>query len=342
MPRHKSPFLLDPNKNSLFYLVLFVVLSLCGVQLYQSWGSHYSIVGSVASFLGLFAAFQSWKAADSGSKKTDEALHQMTELAGRTRTLVEQSNGIESQMSAAITTISDATRQLHKGYSPVIGAIRNFLEDAANSEWMALLTDSAAIGSFYATHPEQPLNERETKAVSERIHELLLARAVDCREFYLATLPALEATDAFPPAAADTLYQHYALPLWQRANAGAQLLPADWHRQRDLHAAARRQVSETFHLFADHPAQVSAGIDPVMDAHSLPLQLFIRYDAEAAFPYRALVLFIGQYNMDQLLDARAMETADPELVRTFISMFESLSGLDKKAGYKKLRQNWPL
>ncbi len=37
-----------------------------------------------------------------------------------------------------------------------------------------------------------------------------------------------------------------------------------------------------------------------------------------------------------------METADPELVRTFIIMFESLSGLDRKGGYKKLRQEWPL
>ena len=342
MPRHKSPFLFDPNKNSLFYLVLFVVLSLCGVQLYQTWGSNYSIVGSVASFLGLFAAFQSWKAADSGSKKTDEALHQMTELAGKTRALVEQSNGIEGQMNEALTTISDATRQLHKGYSPVIGAIRDFLEGAANSEYLALLTSTAAIGSYYAFHPEQPLNERETKAASERIHELLLARAVDCREFYLATLPAEEATDVFPPPTTDTLYHNYTLPLWQKENVGQQLLPADWHRQRDLHAAARRQVGETFHLFADHPDQVAANLPPVMEAQSMPLQLFVRFDAESPQPYRALVLFIGQYNMDSLLNARALETADPELVRTFISMFESLSGLDRKAGYKKLRERWPL
>ncbi len=210
MPIHKRPLLFDPNKNSVFYLVLFVVLSLCGVQLYKTWGNDYSIVGSVASFLGLFAAFQSWKAADTGSKKTDEALHQMTDLAGRTRALVEQSNGIEAQMSEALVTISDATRQLHKGYSPVMGAIRSFLEGAANSEYMAILTGTAAIGSYYAFHPVQPLNERESKAVSERIHELLLARAVDCREYYLATFPAKEATEAFPPAVGEMLYHNYA------------------------------------------------------------------------------------------------------------------------------------
>jgi len=74
----------------------------------------------------------------------------------------------------------------------------------------------------------------------------------------------------------------------------------------------------------------------------LPLHLFIRFNAEAHEPFRALVVFLGQYNLDRVADARAMQTTDPELVRAFISMFESLTSLDDTPGYQQLRKQFPL
>ncbi|SHJ26712.1 hypothetical protein SAMN02745146_2682 [Hymenobacter daecheongensis DSM 21074] len=339
----RHSFLFDPNKSSLFYLVVFLMLSLLGIQLYQAVNGHYSIVGSVASFLGLFAAFQSWKAASEGARKTDEALHQMQQMAHETRQLVQHSSAVEEQIRGAVTTISDATRQLYKGYQPIMGAIRDFLAQAQHSEYMALMTDSAAIGTFYARHHRPALNQRELRTLTDRIHELLLERARDAREFYLATLDAeTDPLDFPPPPAGNSLYHFHSAKLWQHLHPEQPLSQTEWDDHRLLHLATLRQVRETFELFADHPAQRAAGVPPHLTLPVLPLQLFIRYNAEANEPYRALVVFVGQYNLDRVDEARALETTDPELVRTFISMFESITNLDDHAGYQQLRRQCPL
>ncbi|AIZ64141.1 hypothetical protein PK28_11370 [Hymenobacter sp. DG25B] len=93
---------------------------------------------------------------------------------------------------------------------------------------------------------------------------------------------------------------------------------------------------------AQHAAQEQAGLSPLLFVPVLPLQLFLRFNATSKEPFRALVVFLGQYNLDRVADARAMQSADPELVRSFISMFESLTSLDDKPGYKQLRQQCPL
>jgi len=46
--------------------------------------------------------------------------------------------------------------------------------------------------------------------------------------------------------------------------------------------------------------------------------------------------------MNKVQDARAMLTADPELVRTFISMFESVTRLDGNENYADLRRRLPV
>lgn len=126
--------------------------------------------------------------------------------------------------------------------------------------------------------------------------------------------------------------------MWRYLRPGEPLPEADWEKHRRLHCATLRQVQETFALFSEHTAQKAAGVGPLLPLAVLPLQLFIRVDVEAPEPFRALVIFVGQYNLNRLADARAMHTAEPELVRTFLSMFESIAGLDGHAGYQKLRQ----
>lgn len=341
MPR--STFLLDPNKSSLFYLVLFLTLILLGLTTYEAVNGHYSIIGSVASFLGLFVAFQSWKAADDASRNTDQALTQMQQLAQETRQLVERSSAVEEQIKSAVVTISDATRELYKGFQPILQEICCFLEEAEGSEYLALMTDSATIGTFYARHHLPPLNQRELNALTNRIHDLLLARVRDAREFYLATLAAdeLPETQAPTPDRHGRLH-HFVQGVWQQFHPEAPVSVEAWEQHREQHLATLRQIEETFHTFSEHPQQRAAGLAPHQQVPVLPLQLYIRFNAEAREPFRALVVFLGQYNLDRVADARALQTTDPELVRAFISMFESLTSLDDHPGYQQLRREFPL
>jgi hypothetical protein len=208
----RPSFLFDPNKSSLFYLFLFLSLIGVGLTAVQALSNPYSIIGSVASFLGLFVAFQSWKAADDASRKTSEALTQMHQMTQETRQLVQSSNAVEEQIKSAVVTISDATRELYKGFQPIMAEIRTFLLEAESSEYLTLMTDSAAIGTFYARHHQPPLNQREMRALTNQVHDLhlLLERARDAREFYLATLAADETPEAFPPAQDQNgLFHHY-------------------------------------------------------------------------------------------------------------------------------------
>ncbi|ALD20715.1 hypothetical protein [Hymenobacter sp. DG25A] len=340
----RHSFLFDPNKNSLFYLALFLALAAAGLTAYHSLSGHYSIVGSVASFLGLFVAFQSWKAADEASRKTDEALTQMHNLAAETRQLVQSSNAVEAQIQSAVVTISDATRELYKGFEPIMTEIGNFLEAAAGSDFLAVLTDSATIGKFYAEHHQPPFNQREMLGLTTRIHDQLVARARDTHEFYLATLAAEEAPANFPPPREQNpLFHSFVQGIWQRFNPNVPLEASSWDKHRLQHQAALREIQAAFTETADlHQLQLEVGLSPLQFVPVLPLQLFLRFDAKAKEPFRALVVFLGQYNLDRVADARGMQSADPELVRSFISMFESLSSLDDQASYQQLRQQCPL
>ncbi|MBD2716164.1 hypothetical protein KBK19_14065 [Microvirga sp. STR05] len=349
MARHS--FLFDPNKNSLFYLALFVALALLGHTSYKALNGDYSIIGSVASFLGLFVAFQSWKAADEASRNSDQAMQQMhtlaaetRELAAETRQLVESSNAVEQQIKSAVVTISDATRELYKGFQPIMVRMAEFLEESAGSEYLAIMTDSAAIGTFYARHHRPELNQREMRALTDRIHDQLLDRARDAREFYLATLAADETPDSLPPTADQHgRLHHFVQGVWQQFHPEADdIAPEYWQEHRDQHQATLRQLEDAFQTLSEHPEQRAAGLGIHQLVPVLPLQLLIRFDAEAKEPFRALVVFLGQYNLDRVAEARALQTTDPELVRTFISMFESLTSLDDHPGYQQLRRQFPL
>jgi hypothetical protein len=342
MARHS--FLFDPNKNSLFYLALFVALAMLGLTTYEAVNGHYSIIGSVASFLGLFVAFQSWKAADDASRNTDQALTQMQQLAQETRQLVERSSAVEEQIKSAVVTISDATRELYKGFQPIMVRMAEFLEESAGSEYLAIMTDSAAIGTFYARHHRPELNQREMRTLTDRIHDLLLDRARDAREFYLATLAADETPEALPPTADQHgRLHHFVQGVWQQFHPEAESVDPDyWTEHRDQHLATLRQLEDAFQTLSEHPEQRAAGLGIHQLVPVLPLQLLLRFDAEAKEPFRALVVFLGQYNLDRVAEARALQTTDPELVRTFISMFESLTSLDDHPGYQQLRRQFPL
>ncbi|GAB2940437.1 hypothetical protein GCM10027048_00950 [Hymenobacter coalescens] len=338
----RHSFFFDPTKSGLFYLALFLLLVGLGLSWMGDVGNHYSVVGSVASFLAFFVAFQSWRAANEASRNTDEALQQMHQVAEETRKLAESNMAIDQQIRGAVNTISDATRELYKGMPRILSEVREFLDRAHGSEYLAVLTDSAAIGKFWTEH-YAPGPQRQLASVTDRIHTLLLERARDAREFYLATLAAEETTPDFPPAeAGNSLYGHFLRPLWQQLHPERELSAAAWEAHRHLHHTTLRQVQETFELFADHPEQRQAGLGSHFVVPTLPLQLLIRVDMEAAEPFRALVIFVGQYNLGRLAEARAMLTADPELVRSFVSMFESLVGLDGHPGYQQLRRQWPL
>lgn len=339
----RGSFLFDPNKSSLFYLLLFLSLLILGLTASEAMSGHYSIIGSVASFLGLFVAFQSWKAADDASRNADEALNQMNQLAQETRQLVERSNTVEEQIKSAVTTISDATRELYKGFQPIMQEVRKFLAESENSEYLAIMTDSAAIGTFYVRHHRPPLNQRELSALTNQIHDLLLERARDAREFYMATLAADESPEAFPPTQDQNgLFHHYVQGVWQQFHPEAPISAETWDEHRAQHLATLHQLQETFASLSDHREQKAAGLPLHRTLAVLPMQLFIRFNAESHEPFRALVVFLGQYNLDRVADARALQTTDPELVRTFISMFESLTSLDDTPAYQALRKQFPL
>jgi uncharacterized protein YoxC len=341
MPR--SSFLFDPNKSSLFYLILFLSLMVIGLAASDAMSGHYSIIGSVASFLGLFVAFQSWKAADDASRNADKALHQMQQMTQETRQLVERSNAVEEQIKSAVTTISDATRELYRGFQPIMAEVRNFLAEAENSEYLALMTDSAAIGTFYVRHHQPPLNQRELSALTNQIHDLLLERARDAREFYLATLAADEVPEVFPPTQDENgLFHHYVQGVWQQFHPEAPITADTWNEHRTQHLTTLRQLQDSFTTHSNHDEHKAAGLSFHHTLPVLPLQLLIRFNAESHEPFRALVVFLGQYNLDRVADARAMQTTDPELVRTFISMFESLTSLDDTPAYQALRKQFPL
>lgn len=340
----RPSFLFDPNKSSLFYMALFMVLIGVGLAASELLGARYSIIGSVASFLALFVAFQSWKAADDASRKTDEALQKMQQLGQETQQLVERSNTVEAHIDQAVTTISDATRHLYRGFQPIMTEIDKFLAAAQDSDYVAVLTDSASIGTFYARHHQPPLDPHETQQLTTSIREQLLARARDAREFYLATLTTEEASELFPPAEkANTLYHSFVQGVWQQFHPELDITAAEWNEHRRAHYQVLRAVEQAFQeTAARHPDQQQAGLPPHYPTSVLPLQLFICRNPQANEPLRALVVFLGQYNLDRVADARALLTADPELVRTFISMFESLTGQDDAAAYQELRGRVPL
>ncbi|GGG55000.1 hypothetical protein [Hymenobacter glacieicola] len=339
----RPSFLFNPGKSSAFYLTLFLALSVLGLTAFDAVNGHYSIVGSVASFLGLFVAFHSWKAADNASRNTDEALKQMHALAHETRQLVQSSTAVEEQIKNAVVTISDATRELHKGFEPIMQEATKFLAEAQGSEYLALMTDSAAMGTFYARHHHPPLNQREMHALTTRIHALLLERARDTREFYLATLAADEAPDALPPTRDQHgRLHHFVEGVWQQFHPDTPVADEHWQEHREQHCTTLRQIQDTFTTAALHPEQRAAGVEPHQLLPVLPFQLLLRFNAEAKEPFRALVIFLGQYNLDRVAETRAMQSTDPELVRTFISMFESLTSLDDHPGYQQLRRLFPL
>lgn len=344
---NRRPFLFDPAKNSLFYLALLVVLIALGLNLYQALNGHYSIIGSVASFLGLFVAFQSWRAADEASRKTDEALRQMQNIAHETQHLAHSNYAIDQQIRRAVDTISDATRELHKGLQPILEQVREFLDRAAGSEFVVIMTDSAAIGKPYEHFRHPPVNPRELRLLTSRIHELLLARARDAHEFYLATLGSEEQAAAFPAtdtenSPEDPFFSQYVQPFWQQFHPDTPLSAADWETQRQAHQRTLAEVRAAFDAAPHNQEQKAVGLGPHLRLPVLPLQVLIKVDLEGPEPFRALVVFLGQYNLNKLTEARAMLTGDPELVRAFISMFESITGLDQHVGYQQLRKQLPL
>ncbi|XWW44336.1 hypothetical protein JYG30_16360 [Fibrella sp. USSR17] len=340
MTSSKNPFLLDPTKSGIFYITLFFSLIGIGLVLYDSLNGHYSIVGSVASFLAFFVAFQSWKAADDTSRKTDEALAQMHAVLAETSNIAQTSYEIDQQIKAAVGTISDSTRALFKGYRQILIEISSFLDEADNSDCVMIMTASAAIGKLQvAYNPQLHDNLQEYRRLTDEIHDRLIARVRDAREFYLAALD----TGTEPTSDEhNSLYHCYIAPSWSIYRPDTPLPDAVWQEQRQLHQAALREVQDTFDLFSDHRLQREAGVHPIVALESLPFQVMIRINREAKEPYKALIIFIGQYNMDKSRDARAMLTADPEMVRTFISMVESISGLDQTESYTRLRQKLPL
>lgn len=308
--------------------------------MYDAVNGHYSIIGSVASFLAFFVAFQSWKAANDGSHKTDEAIRKIEEIAQETHKLARSNYEIDQRIQMAVTTISDSTRQLYRGYGQILSEIHDFLAESPNSECIYIISDTAAIGKFPAHYnPALHSSAAQLDALADRLHELLLERVRDSREFYMATLSDDETT--IEGTHDNSLYQHYLLPIWQTLHQ-EDLPEARWQEHLALHQATVRQIQDAFSYYAGHNEQRDAGIAPCHEVKTLPFQVFIRVDLEHAEPFKALIIFVGQYNMNRIQDARAMMTADPELVRTFISMFESLTGLDRNPTYEKLREKLPV
>lgn len=336
----RKSFLFDPTQSGIFYFLLFGALITLGLLAYEALNGHYSIIGSVASFLAFFVAFQSWKAADDASRKTDEAIRQIESIAHETHRLARTSYEIDQKIQMAVTTISDSTRELYRGYGPILTEICQFLEGCANSECLYIISDTAAIGKFPAHYdPALHSSAPELEALADRLHERLLERVRDSREFYIATL----SDDENPSATTHTnsLYQHYLLPIWQTLHKEP-LAEAYWQEHLALHQATVRQIEDAFQYYTGHREQREAGVLPCHELSTLPFQAFIRVDLEHHEPFKALIIFVGQYNMNRIQDARAMMTADPELVRTFISMFESLTQLDQNPRYIQLRERLPV
>ncbi|MBC3786540.1 hypothetical protein [Spirosoma utsteinense] len=336
---HKS-FLFNPTQSGIFYFLLFGGLIWLGLSLYEAVNGHYSIIGSVASFLAFFVAFQSWKAADDGSRKADEAIRQIENIAQETHRLAQSNFEIDQQIKKAVVTISDSTRELFRGYGQILAELQQFLEEATNSECLYIISDTAAVGKFPAHYdPNLHSSAPELGALADRLHETLLERVRDSREFYIATLSDDETTTDGQHA--NSLYQHYLLPIWQTLH-NEPLPEGHWLEHLALHQRTIRQIQDAFAFYEGHREQREMGLEPCHKLTTLPFQAYIRVDLEHPEPFKALIIFVGQYNMNRIQDARAMMTADPELVRTFISMFESLTQLDNDPRYQQLRKKLPL
>ncbi|WP_345232983.1 hypothetical protein [Hymenobacter saemangeumensis] len=80
IPATPGHFLLGPDRSGLFYLLLFIALIAAALFVDHAFDIHYSIIGSVASFLGFFTSFQSWKAAHEAPRNADQALAQMQDI----------------------------------------------------------------------------------------------------------------------------------------------------------------------------------------------------------------------------------------------------------------------
>lgn len=336
----RNSFLFNPTQSGIFYFLVFGVLIWLGLSLYEAVNGQYSIIGSVASFLAFFVAFQSWKAAHDGSRKADEAIRQIENIAQETHRLARSNYAIDQQIKAAVTTISDSTRELYRGYGPILCELQDFLEQAANSECLYVISDTAAIGKFPTlSDPSLRSSEPELDALADRLHATLLERVRDSREFYIATLSDDETTTDGQHN--NSLYQHYLLPIWQTQHREP-LPEAYWEEHLALHKSTIRQIQDAFDYYTGHREQRQAGLAPCHELTTLPFQAYIRVNLEHREPFKALIIFVGQYNMDRINDARAMMTADPELVRTFISMFESLTDLDNNPRYQQLREQLPI
>lgn len=336
----RNSFLFNPTQSGIFYFLVFGVLIWLGLSLYEAINGQYSIIGSVASFLAFFVAFQSWKAADDGSRKADEAIRQIENIAQETHRLAQSNYQIDQQISRAVTTISDSTRELFRGYTQILTELQDFLEHAPNSECVYIISDTAAIGKFPAHYdPSLHSSAPELNNLADRLHELMLERVRDSREFYMATLSDDETTTDGQHA--NSLYQHYLLPIWQTLH-NEPLPESHWQEHLTLHQSTIRQIQDAFTYYEGHQQQRDAGLSPCHELTTLPFQAYIRVDLEHREPFKALIIFVGQYNMNRIQDARAMLTADPELVRTFISMFESLTGLDRDPRYRQLRERLPI
>jgi hypothetical protein len=336
----RKSFLFNPTQSGVFYFLVFGLLIWLGLSLYEALNGHYSIIGSVASFLAFFVAFQSWKAADDGSRKADEAIRQIENIAQETHRLAQSNYEIDQQIKKAVVTISDSTRELFRGYGQILTELQEFMEQATNSECLYIISDTAAIGKFPA-HYDPSLHSAapELGALADRLHETLLQRVRDSREFYIATLSDDETTT--DGRHNNSLYQHYLLPIWQTLHQEP-LPESHWQEHLALHQQTIRQIDDSFNFYEGHQEQRASGIMPCHELTNLPFQAYIRVDLEHPEPFKAIIIFVGQYNMNRIQDARAMMTADPELVRTFISMFESLTGLDQDPRYLQLRERLPV
>ncbi len=337
---NRKSFLFDPTQSGIFYFLLFGALITFGLLFFEALNGHYSVIGSVASFLAFFVAFQSWKAADDASRKTDEAIRQIENIAQETHRVARSNYEIDQRIQMAVATISDSTRELYRGYQQILAEIQQFLEQGTNSECLYVISDTAAIGKFPAHYnPGLHHSSPDLDRLADRLHELLLDRVRDTREFYIATLSDDET--AGEPGHTNSLYQHYVLPIWQTLH-NEPLPEAHWQEHLALHQSTIRQIQDAFAYYTNHSEQRELGVPPCHELTTLPFQAFIRVDLEHHEPFKALIIFVGQYNMNRIQDARAMLTADPELVRTFISMFESLTGLDRDPRYAQLRQRLPV
>ncbi|MEM1207171.1 MAG: hypothetical protein AAGN66_28305 [Acidobacteriota bacterium] len=267
------------------------------------------------------------------AKKTNRNLESMQVIEGTLASKVERigersdemaesleaMRKLEKDLDERVLNIEDATRRLLSGIPEVIESILKFLRQVDPEDSLYVMTDTAAVGEIHFRNAEAlkdyQSQGRQLKDDLNDVRGALYDCALHAEQFFITTLDS-------EPDESSCLMEKFAHPVLKALGESIESSREFLGRHVEDHNARIHELQE-----ARKGKMRDSYVDPHLKVSDLPLQLFIRSSKEK-HRRRALVIFAGTYNMERINEVRAMNTKDPKLVETFVSMYETISGLD--------------